>query len=296
MSQLNSHQRGLLMTVFGVLVLTPDALLLRLVETDHWTLLFWRSLFAAVSLFALNSFIEKSSPIKAIGGLFKNGLLCALLFAGSNVCFVISITHTVVANTLVILASMPFIAAVLTVVLTQKNLALRTWMSIIFAMAGIVMVFWGRIGDGNIFGDVTALLSALFLATVFVAVSLNPKINTTAAIGLGSFFAALFALYMGADLAAASTRDFVFLALNGGIIIPIAMGLIAYGPKLISAPEVSLIMLLETVLGPLWVWLVLSERPPQQTFIGGVLVVTAILVNAWLGFRSERPTAPAWRS
>ena len=147
MSQLNAHQRGLLMTVFGVLVLTPDALIVRVVETDHWTLLFWRSLFAAISLFALNSLIEKSSPIKAIGGLFKNGLFCALFFAGSNVCFVISITHTAVANTLVILASTPFVAAVLTVVLMRKNLALRTWMTIFLAMAGIVLVFWGRFGN-----------------------------------------------------------------------------------------------------------------------------------------------------
>jgi len=292
MSQLSAHQRGVLMTVIGVLVLTPDALIVRLIETDHWTLLFWRSLFAAISLFVLNSFMEKSSPIKAIGGLFKNGLLCALLFAGSNVCFVISITHTAVANTLVILASMPFIAAVLSVILLQKNLALRTWVSICFAMAGIVMVFWGRFGDGNTFGDVTAFFCALFVAAAFVAVSSNPKINSTAAVGLGSLLAALFALTMGADPAAASTRDFYFLALNGGIVIPIAMGLIAYGPKLISAPEVSLIMLLETVLGPLWVWLVLSEQPPRQTFIGGGLVVAAILVHAWLGFRSERSTAP----
>jgi drug/metabolite transporter (DMT)-like permease len=95
---------------------------------------------------------------------------------------------------------------------------------------------------------------------------------------------------MGADLFITSNRDFIFLVLNGGIIIPIALGLIAYGPKLISAPEVSLIMLLETVLGPFWVWLVLSEKPLQQTFIGGGFVVTAILVNAWLGFRSERST------
>jgi len=292
MSQLNSHQRGVLITVVGVLVLTPDALVVRLIETDHWTLLFWRSLFAAICLFALNASIEKSGPIKAIGGLFKNGLFCALLFAGSNVCFVISITHTAVANTLVILASIPFVAAVLSVVLMQKKLALRTWVTIFIVMAGIVMVFWGRIGDGNAFGDVFALLCALFLAAALVSVSLNPKINSTAAIGLGSFLAALFALFMGADIAAASNRDFMFLALNGGIIIPVAMGLIAFGPKLISAPEVSLIMLLETVLGPLWVWLVLSEQPPQQTFIGGSLVVAAILVNAWLGFRSERSTAP----
>ena len=241
---------------------------------------------------SLNSFIEKSSPIKAISGLFKNGLFATLLFGGSNIYFVISITHTVVAITLVILASMPFIAAVLSVALMRKNLALRTWVTIFVAIVGIAVVFWGRIGDGNTFGDIFALLCALLMAAALVSVSLNPKINTTAAIGLGSLLTALFSLYMGADVTAPSTRDFVYLFLNGGIIIQIALGLIAYGPKLISAPEVSLIMLLETVLGPYWVWLVLSERLPQQTFIGGGLVVTALLVNAWLGFRSKRSTTP----
>ena len=290
MKNLNDHQRGLLMTIFGVLVLTPDALLVRLIETDNWSLVYWRSLFMAFSLFALNGFIEKKNPLVAIRGLFRNGLFCALLFAGSNICFVFSITHTIAANTLVILACMPFIAAVLTVVLMRRNLELRTWMTIVLAMLGIVMVFWGRFGDGNILGDGVAVLAALFMTTTLVSISRNPKINSLAAIGLGSLLAALFSLFMGASPGLPLPGDFFYLAINGGIVLPISMGLITYGPKLISAPEVSLILLLETALGPLWVWLVLSEQPPQQTFFGGGLVIAAILVNAWLGFRSRPPT------
>lgn len=290
MKPLTSHQCGLLMTVLGVIVLSPDALLLRLIETDHWTLMFWRSLFAAISFFAVNSILEKRSPIKAMGGLLKNGLFCALFFAGSNVCFILSVTHTSVANTLVILASMPFIAAVLTVVLIRRNLPLRTWITIVIAMMGIVIVFWGRFGDGNIFGDVLALFCALLMAATLVALNVNPRINSLAAIGFGSLLSALFALFMGANPSVASSGDFVYLVINGVVVIPIAMGLITYGPKLISAPEVSLIMLLETILGPLWVWLVLSEQPPLQTFLGGSLVIVAILVNAWLSFRTERIT------
>ena len=105
--------------------------------------------------------------------------------------------------------------------------------------------------------------------------------------------AALFDWIMVTDPDLPSPENIVFLALDGIIIIPIAMALITYGPKLISAPEVSLIMLLETALGPVWVWLVLSEQPLRQTFIGGALVVTAIVVNAWLGFRSNRPKVSA---
>lgn len=210
------------------------------------------------------------------------------MFAGSNICFVLSITHTAVANTLVILASMPFIAALLTVFLMRKSLPFRTWATIVLAMVGIVIVFWGRFGDGNSFGDAMAALCAMFMAGTLVSIAHNPRINSLAAIGLASLIAALFALFMGAEPGLPSRSDFAYLVLNGAIVLPIAMGLITYGPKLISAPEVSLILLLETVLGPLWVWLALGEEPPGQTFAGGGLVVAAILVNAWLGFRDAR--------
>lgn len=281
------------MTSVGVLVLTPDSLFLRLVETDHWTLMFWRGLFAAFVLFALSSFVEKKGPIKILRDLLDNGLFCALLFAGSNACFVLSITHTAVANTLVILASMPFIAAILTLILMRKNPPIRTWMAIFLAMAGIVIVFWGRLGNGHIFGDAIGLLGALFMAATLVSLSFNPKINALTAIGAGSFLSALFALLMGAIPTDPSAGDFFYIVIDGGIVIPIAFALITYGPRLISAPEVSLIMMSETVLGPFWVWLVLSEVPPQQTFIGGAVVISAILMNVWLGLRSNRRSAPA---
>ena len=288
MRQLNSHQRGLLMTVFGVLVLTPDALMLRLIDADLWTTLFWRSLFMALSLFAINTWIEKRTPLYAINDLFKDGLFCALLFTGSHICFVISITHTMVANTLVILAAMPFMAAILTVILIRRKLPSRTWLTILLAIAGIVIVFWGRLGSGSFFGDAFAMLAALFMASALVAISYNPRINSVSAIGLGSLLAAAFSYFMGAELITLSVNDLIILAINGGLILPVAMGLITFGPKLISAAEVSLIMLLETALGPLWVWCALSEQPTMQTLIGGSLVLGAIITNAWMGFRSAQ--------
>jgi drug/metabolite transporter (DMT)-like permease len=276
------------MTIAGVLVLTPDAVMLRLVEADHWTVLFWRSVFSAVCLFAFIAIANKTSPLAALRDLVKNGLFCAIFYAGANLCFVYSITHTTAANTLVILASMPFIAAVMSVVLLRKNLAARTWLTICVGMAGILMVFWGRFGAGGADGDIVALFCALFMAATLMMINRNPKIDSLAAVSLGSVLAAMIALFMGAGAAAPSLRDFVYLAANGAIIIPIAMGLITYGPKLISAPEVSLILLLETVLGPLWVWWVLSEQPLAQTFLGGSLVIAAIVAHAWMSFRSSR--------
>lgn len=293
MHNLTSHQRGLLMTVVGVLVLTPDALLLRLVGTDHWTLMFWRGVIASIVLLAFSWSFEKKSPIRILADLRENGLFCALLFGASNASFVLSITHTAVANTLVILASMPFIAAILSVILMRKNPPPRTWAAIVLAIAGIVVVFWGRLGAGNIFGDVLGLFCALFMAATLVSLNFNPKINALAAIGLGAIFSACFALFMGARPLDASAGDFFYLLLDGGIVVPLAFGLITYGTKLISAPEVGLIMLMETVLGPLWVWMVVNEAPPPATFIGGCIVIGAILINICLGLRAERARAPA---
>lgn len=279
------------MTVVGVLILTPDALFLRLVEVGHWSIVFWRGLFAGFAFVALNALVRKESLVGTISGLRGPGLVCAVLFAASNCCFVLAITHTTVANTLVVLAAMPFIAAVLGLLFLRAHLPARTWISIFLAMAGIVIVFWGRLGSGSLFGDICALSTAFLMASVFLIINRHPHVNALAAIGLGSFIAAIIALAAGANPDQASARDFVYLVVNGGVIIPAAMGLITYGPKLISAPEVGLIMLLETVLGPLWIWLGINERPPPETFIGGCLVVTAVLANAWFGFRSKAPRA-----
>jgi drug/metabolite transporter (DMT)-like permease len=175
----------------------------------------------------------------------------------------------------------------MTVVLYRTNLPARTWVTIFLALAGILVVFWGRLGAGDIVGDAAALMSAIFMASTLVLINYNPTINSLASIGLGSFFAAIIAFVMGAHPLDVSTGDLVYLVINGGIIIPISLGLITYGPKLISAPEVSLIMLLETVLGPIWVWFVLHEQPPQEALIGGCLIITAVLVNAGFSFWSK---------
>lgn len=287
MNKLTSRQRGLIITFLGVLIITPDALLLRLVEADHWTTMFWRGLFSVISLLAMNMILEKKSPLKSITSLPKAGFFCGLFFAISNICFVISITHTNAANTLVILASMPFIAAVLSVLVFRKNLPVKTWLSIAVAMTGIAIVFWGRIGGGNTFGDVFAFGSALSLASTLVILSIQSRVNSVVAIAVGSAVSSLVGLGMGGIPEMISLSDLGFLLLNGGIVIPLAMGMITYGPKLISASEVSILMLLETILGPVWVWLVLNEQPHHQTFYGGVLVVAAVLYSAYLSFQKK---------
>lgn len=286
MTHLTDHQRGLAMTVFGVLVLTPDTLLLRLVETDHWTIMLWRSLIGGTVLLAVATLMERKNPVRVVRGLGRNGFLCVLLFGGSNISFILSITHTAAANTLVIIAAMPFIAAVLTVILTRRFPPLRIWAAIALAMLGIIIVFWGRFGGGDLFGDVMALFCALFMAAVLVALSADKSVNSLTAVGFGSFVAAGFAAVMGADPGSVSARDVFYLLINGGIVVPVAFGFITYGPKLISAAEVSLIMLLETVLGPLWVWLGIGEEPPATTFVGGSLVILAVVLTAWFGSRS----------
>jgi drug/metabolite transporter (DMT)-like permease len=292
MNQLPPHHLGLAMTVTGVLVLTPDALLLRLLEVGHWTTLFWRSFLAGSCLLAINWLQQRQNPLQAAASLGPGGYFCVLTFAASNACFVLSITHTAAANTLVILAAMPFIAALMTVFVLRRHLPARTWAAIFLAVAGIIIVFWGRLAADGLFGDVMALCCAFFMAGTLAAVNANPRINTISAVGFGALLSATFALFIGAAPGSPGAGDFLWLAVNGLFVVPVAMALITLGPKFISAPEVSLIMLLETVLGPLWVWLVLAEEPPGQTFIGGSVVILAVIGHAWLGFRRTPGKVP----
>ena len=287
MLHLNTHQRGLIIAALGVLVITPDALFVRLIAVDHWTLAFWRTFLQGSTMLAISWAVERKSPILIITHTMTRGWLPVSLIAFSATAFIYSITHTLVANTLVILASMPMFAALISLVFLRIKLGRQTVGAITFAMVGVMIVFWGRLGSGDLAGDLLAIFCAVSLAGVFACLNARKDLNAAAVTGLGSLGASLISTgFGGANIVTGD--DLFLLVIVGVIILPIAFSLITQGAKMVSPSEVSLIMLLETALGPFWVWFVLSEQPPIQTLIGGGFIVCAIVLNAAFAFKPNR--------
>ena len=249
-SGMKPHQQGLLLTILGVLVLTPDALLLRMAQADSWTLVFWRSTLGATALLGFCWITDLRSRVWP--GLLD--WVSSLFTAVSAVLFVFAIMLTSVANALVILASMPFWAAFFSRIFLGQGMSNRTWASMMLALIGILIVFSDQLTAQINMGDWCALFSAMTMAGLFVWIKAHPSVNTTRSAGFGLLLSALTALVLGAEvLPSGGDIQWWALILNGAVIQPLATALIIRGPRLILPAEVGLIMLLETAISPLWV-------------------------------------------
>lgn len=289
----SDHAKGLAITGFGVLVLSPDALLLRLLSIDPWTTVFWRGLLTFVTLTAALAIIYRGRIREAFQATGRWGLVSSAFYAANITAFVYSINNTAVANTLVIIAAAPLLAAIFSRIFLREPVALETWIATLVVVGGISIVFWDGLGRGTWAGDLAALLTALCLAGNFTVLRHRKDINMVPATALGSLWAALVLGLLGAAAPfEMSVQDAMVIALLGFVIIPIAFGLITIGPRYITAPEVGLLMLLETILGPLWVWLALDELASDMALSGGALVVMTLAVYFTIRLRRQAARGP----
>ncbi len=226
--------------------------------------------------------------IRRIG---RPGLLVAVLFGLQTVLFIVSITNTAVANTLVAVSAAPLFAAVYQWVFFRQPIGRRLLGVIVVAIVGIAIMFSGSLGGGTLLGDLAGLGAAAGLGGSFVVIGRNQDRSMVPAMGLGGLVAALVALPW-ADPMSATASDFRYLAISGFVVLPLGFGLLAVAPRYIPGAEVALITLLETVLGPLWVWLALGEVPTGAALIGGAIVIGALAFNSMVMLRQTR-LAPA---
>lgn len=289
---MRDRTRGLLITLAGVLLLTPDALLIRLVGAGSWTLLFWRGIgfFTVVGGFCLWRHRGRLRAAAAAAG--AGGVAVALLFTLSSGAFLWSIGHTHAANTLVIVAVSPLFAAFWSFVLLGERPRRDTLLAIAAALAGVAVTVSGSLGGIHLAGDLAALLSALLMALNFTLVRRLRSRDLVPAYALaGLFMAALGAA--AADGLAVPPDRVVWLVLLAFVVLPLSFTLVMTGPRYLQSAEVALLMLLETALGPLWVWLVLGEEPPAATLVGGTAIVLTLLLYAGNRLRRQRADAVA---
>lgn len=284
---MTGRSRGLCITVAGVLCLSPDGLLIRLISTDQWTLVFWRGAFMAAGLLAfilLRNRNEAGAVLRAAG---RPGLLAGAIFALSTVFFVTSILTTAVANTLVILSAGPLFAAFFSRWILGEAIELRTWVASIAVFAGLATIFGGSMRGGTLPGDLCALGSALCMAAYLVIVRRAGSLDMLPAAALGGILAAIAVLPLAAPFSI-GLRDLALLALLGLFVQGASFGMITVGARHLPAPEVGLIMLLEAVLGPLWVWLAIGEVPSSQTFLGGSAILVSLAAHSAAGLVRSR--------
>lgn len=274
----NPQAFGILVTLAGVMIFVPDALVMRLIGGDMLALAFWRGVISG-SIFLLGNLLLSPRTMPARGQWFdRKGLLIIGLNAGGVLSWCSAMQYTSAANALLVLAIAPFLAAILSWFLLRERIDRATALAIALVFTGVLIIASGSLGHGRLLGDGFALMNALTIAAYYVTLRTTGTRNMLPHLALGSILGGLLAVPF-ADFEPVTTGQALLIFLSGAVILPGAAGLLMLGPRYLPAPEVSMITLLEVILGPLLVWAVIGENPGQLTLIGGAVIVATVALH-----------------
>ena len=280
---LGNKNKGLFLSFFGVLLLTPDTLFMRLSELEKWQLGGWRGVLMGATLFLIWFLSRKIGHKKEFLATFSiPGLLIILAMAVNSVSFTLGISETSVIVVLTALATMPLLTALLSVLMLKEKQNLLSWLILIFAVCGISLAVSGSGSSENapnglvILGAIYGLISALGISFTFTMVRKYPSLSVMPATAIGCLISGVFCFYLSNEPNLNFSAPFSVIAM-GIIILPFSFALLLIAPKYTRASNVSLIMLLELVLGSFWVWLVIDEQPSLQMVIGALIVMISII-------------------
>jgi drug/metabolite transporter (DMT)-like permease len=277
-SAFRDYRRGLLLTVAGTVLVSFEALFLRFVSADIWTVIWWRGLLLGIMALALLIVTGRSLKIRTLG---ISGVAAVLAFAAAVFFFVAAINATTVANTLVIASAAPLFAALQGWFFLRERTAGTTWIAVVVLFAGIAIIFSGSMRSSFIFGDLSAMAYAGSLAAYYVAVRRCPSDHLLSLVCCGGLLSGILAWPL-ATPASVTPDDFWSLLALGVVVVPASTMLLSLGPRYIPASHVTLIMMIEMILAPLWVWFAFSESPARTTVLGGLLILVTVASHSYI--------------
>ena len=284
MKNLTDQQKGSLLAFTAVFLITPDSLFIRLSNIETWGLLFYRGAIPFITVFIALLMVYKANFFKLLFSIGRPGIVYAVTFSITNITFLISIQNTNVANTLIMIAMAPMLSAVLGAIFLKENPDKKTWIAILITFLAAIYIFYDSIQLGNILGDIFGFVTALGLAIGAVVVRSAKEKNLVPAAMMGKLLVAVFALFFVKDFELIHTDIFI-VPLMCILCVAIPFVLVTIAPRFITAAEVNLFFLLETIFGPIWVWLVIKEQPSLETIIGGIIIILTLAVHSSLALK-----------
>ncbi len=273
-----NHAKGLLITGIGGLALTIDIPLLKLSGGEAWSVLLMRTgttFLSALVIWAIWRLITPSAP-KLVPG--RKGLIVAGLYGLGSIFFITAVYNTTTANLVFILAFNTMFAALLSWIFLGERPRGGTLLAMAAMILGILIIVWDSVGTGNLFGDLMAACAALSLAAAIpISRASNDDMGFTALVGVIFPFAVAAFMVGGTGF---RVDEPWWLLFNGAVIMPLSFFCLAQGPRYISGPEVAMFYLLETVLAPVWMWLIFHETPSRASLTGGIILITALVAHS----------------
>ena len=285
MKNLTSQQKGSSLAFIAVMFITPDSLFIRLSSIDTWGLLFYRGAIPFfVVLIGLLIFYKKNF-FKAFLNVGYAGIFYVISFSICNITFIISIQNTNVANTLIMIAMAPMISAILGALFLKEIPDKKTWVAIAITLICVIYIFYDSLESGNLFGDIMGITTSFGLATNAVIVRSAKDRDLLPSAVIGKLCVAIFAVFF-VDSFLLVEKDLIYIPLMCILCVAIPFVLVTIAPRFIPAEEVNLFFLLETIIGPVWVWIVIKEQPSPETIIGGLIIISTIAVHSFLKLKT----------
>lgn len=277
---------GMLYSLIGALLLTPDALVLRWISIEHTEVLLWRGLFFLLGFTLIVLLRHRTKALSAIKAAGWPGVFCGLFFSLNTYFYTQALLHTTAAAAMMIISTAPIFAALIGWFWLRERLSLTVGITILITLFGMAIIVSDESGANSLFGNLMAIGCAAFMAVNFNWARRYAPRDISPGLIFGGFFVFIFGwLETGAIQARPDEVGAMFL--SAAIAMPIGFVLLQIAPRYISATEVSLFLLLESIVAPIWVWLVLDEAPSLTTLIGSAVVIFALLFYSYQMLREK---------
>lgn len=284
----------MLMMVLSATIISTSGLVVRSLETaSDWQVVFWRGLSLSAGIFVILAFYHRRAVFSAFRTSGRMGVLGAVFYASALIFYVLAIANTSIANAVFTMSAVPFLTAILARLLLGERIGIAMALAIAVGMAGVALMVGDGIATDSIFGVVMALCAALSIAGFVIILRKGQNIDMLPTAIMGGLLSALAAIPMTQGKIGVSANDLVLCFMLGGVIASVGHTLFVYASRHLMGAELTLLGLIEFILGPVWVWVFINEEPSVTTLVGGAVVFSAIAGHTAFTLTVKRKPAPS---
>ncbi len=287
-----AHRRGVLLMVGATLCWSTAGMLVRNMDLqDSWEITFWRSLFMTVFILGVLAVQYRSDTLGRVRAVGLPGLIAGAMWAFMYICFIVSLGLTTVANVLVIASITPFTAALLGRLFLREHIPARTWVAMVTAFGGILLMFVDAVNRGGLLGNLIALtIPFAFAVNVVILRRIGGHIDMIPTLVVSGVLSMAITLPLALPFGS-TAKDLGLLAIMGVVQLGVGVLLMIVATPHLAAAEIGLLAVLETIFGTFSTWLVVGERPGAMALLGGAVVIVALVTNELFGMRSRAASA-----
>ena len=283
---MNNNTRGLIITSIGALIMSLESLFIKFTTISPIVFSFYLGIFMFTSTASTLFFKQRDILSTVFKTSFPILLTCATLMGISNIFFISAIKSTTVANVVIIFSTAALFSSLFAYLFYKEKVTKNIFYASFFMLVGLFIIFNDKLEVGNIKGNSFALICTILFAISFVLLARHKEINRVALTAISGVVLSSITFFLS-DSLVIDLKTLAIVMAMGLLITPLSRVLIGTGTKYINASEVSLLMIIETIMAPLWVWLFLNEIPSSYTFIGGSVILLTLIINSFYAMKKN---------